>query len=103
MGEEWPGPAAAGVWIPAEEPVDEEVGYGPGEEPDVAIEGRTTADKFQPFFNERTFGSGEAGQAAAGGARGRGMGAGAGAGVAALGPSRSHWLCRLWPAASVRE
>lgn len=84
MGEEWPGPAAAGVWVPAEEPVDEEVGYGLGEEPDAAIEGRTAADTFQPFFNERTFGAGEAGQAAAGGARGRGMGAGAG--VAALGP-----------------
>ncbi|XP_065739028.1 prothrombin isoform X2 [Phocoena phocoena] len=43
-----------------EEPVDEEVGYGLGEELDAAIEGRTAADKFQPFFNERTFGAGEA-------------------------------------------
>ncbi|XP_060160395.1 prothrombin [Globicephala melas] len=43
-----------------EEPVDEEVGYGLGEEPDAAIEGRTAADTFQPFFNERTFGAGEA-------------------------------------------
>lgn len=78
MGEEWPGPAAAGVWVPAEEPVDEEVGYGLGEEPDTAIEGRTAADKFQPFFNERTFGAGEAGQAAAGGARGPRHGGGGG-------------------------
>ncbi|XP_066893219.1 prothrombin isoform X1 [Kogia breviceps] len=43
-----------------EEPVGEEARYGPEEEPDAPIEGRTTEDKFQPFFNERTFGAGEA-------------------------------------------
>nr|ABV53442.1 prothrombin [Sus scrofa] len=43
-----------------EEPVDEEVGDALGENADAAIEGRTTADDFQPFFNEKTFGAGEA-------------------------------------------
>ena len=64
MGKEWLGAAAPGVWVPAEEPVDEEVGDALGENADAAIEGRTTADDFQPFFNEKTFGAGEAGKAA---------------------------------------
>uniref|UniRef100_A0A8C0R3Y4 Prothrombin n=1 Tax=Canis lupus dingo TaxID=286419 RepID=A0A8C0R3Y4_CANLU len=42
-----------------EEPV-EEVGDGLAEDQDTAIEGRTTAEEFQPFFNEKTFGAGEA-------------------------------------------
>lgn len=59
--------------LPAEEPV-EEVGDGLVEDPDAPIEGRTGDEKFQPFFNEKTFGAGEAGQAAgaAGAARGAG-------------------------------
>uniref|UniRef100_A0A8C0L406 Prothrombin n=1 Tax=Canis lupus dingo TaxID=286419 RepID=A0A8C0L406_CANLU len=38
-----------------------EAGRGPrlGDQ-DTAIEGRTTAEEFQPFFNEKTFGAGEA-------------------------------------------
>ncbi|KAB1272837.1 Prothrombin [Camelus dromedarius] len=43
-----------------EEPVEEEVGEGLDEGPDAAIEGRTTAEEFQAFFNEKTFGAGEA-------------------------------------------
>uniref|UniRef100_A0A452SNR5 Prothrombin n=1 Tax=Ursus americanus TaxID=9643 RepID=A0A452SNR5_URSAM len=42
-----------------EEPV-EEVGDGLAEDPDAAIEGRTGDEEFQPFFNEKTFGAGEA-------------------------------------------
>lgn len=62
-GEAWPGPAAAGVWVPAGEPVDADLGDGLGEDTDAAIEGRTSEDHFQPFFNEKTFGAGEAGKA----------------------------------------
>lgn len=42
---------------------------GQAEDPDAPIEGRTTAEEFQTFFNEKTFGAGEAGEvvAAAGG------------------------------------
>lgn len=60
----WPGPAAARVWVPAEEPVDGDLGDRLGEDPDpdAAIEGRTSEDHFQPFFNEKTFGAGEAGK-----------------------------------------
>ncbi|XP_020737482.2 prothrombin [Odocoileus virginianus] len=42
------------------EPVDADLGDGLGEDPDAAIEGRTSEGHFQPFFNEKTFGSGEA-------------------------------------------
>ncbi|KAM5226055.1 prothrombin isoform 3-T3 [Hipposideros larvatus] len=42
-----------------EEPLDE-TGDGLAEDPDAAIEGRATTEEFQPFFNEKTFGSGEA-------------------------------------------
>ncbi|KAI4564583.1 hypothetical protein MJG53_010686 [Ovis ammon polii x Ovis aries] len=42
------------------EPVDGDLGDGLGEDPDAAIEGRTSEDHFQPFFNEKTFGAGEA-------------------------------------------
>lgn len=64
MGEEPPSPVAAGAWVPAEEPVDEVTSDGQGEDQDVAIEGRTTVEEFQPFFNEKTFGAGEAGEVA---------------------------------------
>nr|1A0H_A Chain A, Meizothrombin [Bos taurus]1A0H_D Chain D, Meizothrombin [Bos taurus] len=45
-----------------EEPVDGDLGDRLGEDPDpdAAIEGRTSEDHFQPFFNEKTFGAGEA-------------------------------------------
>ncbi|XP_004436980.1 PREDICTED: prothrombin [Ceratotherium simum simum] len=43
-----------------EELVDEEAGDQLGEDPDRPIEGRTTDQDFQPFFDEKTFGSGEA-------------------------------------------
>ncbi|XP_036747755.1 prothrombin isoform X1 [Manis pentadactyla] len=43
-----------------EDLVDEEAGDRPGEDLDSAIEGRTSIQEFQTFFNERTFGSGEA-------------------------------------------
>ncbi|KAF4009430.1 hypothetical protein G4228_000592 [Cervus hanglu yarkandensis] len=45
------------------EPVDADLGDGLGEDTDAAIEGRTSEDHFQPFFNEKTFGAGEAGKA----------------------------------------
>lgn len=35
---------------------------GEDPDPDAAIEGRTSEDHFQPFFNEKTFGAGEAGK-----------------------------------------
>lgn len=72
MGEERPSSVPAGAWVPAEESVEEETGDGPGEDPDAAIQGRTTTEEFQPFFNEKTFGAGEAGEAAGHGARGPG-------------------------------
>lgn len=50
-----------------------------GEDPDAPIEGRTATEDFQPFFDEKTFGAGEAGEVA--GAR-RGCGAGRGGGCA---------------------
>lgn len=80
--------------LPSEEPV-EEVGDGLAEDPDAAIEGRTGDEEFQPFFNEKTFGAGEAGEAAV--ASG---GVGRGARVTAL-LLTSGLLCRLWAAASV--
>ncbi|XP_016002197.1 prothrombin [Rousettus aegyptiacus] len=43
-----------------EEPIDAETGDELGEDPDAAIEGRTTTEDFQPFFDEKTFGAGEA-------------------------------------------
>ncbi|XP_037696384.1 prothrombin [Choloepus didactylus] len=43
-----------------EEPVDGEAVDRPEENPDGAIEGRTFTDEYQPFFNEKTFGAGEA-------------------------------------------
>ncbi|XP_037021961.2 prothrombin [Artibeus jamaicensis] len=43
-----------------EEPVEEVTGDGPDEDSNVAVQGRTTAEEFQPFFNEKTFGTGEA-------------------------------------------
>lgn len=43
--------------------MDADLGDGLGEDPDAAIKGRTSKDHFQPFFNEKTFGSGEAGKA----------------------------------------
>ncbi|XP_027631213.1 prothrombin [Tupaia chinensis] len=39
---------------------EEEAGDGLEEDPDQAIEGRTSTQEFQPFFNEKTFGAGEA-------------------------------------------
>ncbi|XP_030189079.1 prothrombin [Lynx canadensis] len=42
-----------------EEPL-EDVSDGLAEDPDAPIEGRTTAEEFQTFFNEKTFGAGEA-------------------------------------------
>lgn len=41
---------------------------GQGEDPDRAMEGRTTTEEFQTFFDETTFGAGEAGEAAGAGA-----------------------------------
>lgn len=49
------------------------MGDGLAEDPDAAIEGRTGDEEFQPFFNENTFGAGEAGEAAVA-ARGAGRG-----------------------------
>ncbi|KAM9659973.1 prothrombin isoform 1-T1 [Trichechus inunguis] len=43
-----------------DDPVEEEVGDGLGEDSDAAIQGRTSTGKFQSFFNEKTFGAGEA-------------------------------------------
>ncbi|XP_003412151.1 prothrombin [Loxodonta africana] len=43
-----------------EEPLEEEAGDGLDEDPDASIQGRTTAEEFQSFFNPRTFGAGEA-------------------------------------------
>lgn len=43
-----------------EEAVEEEPGDALGETGDGTIEGRTTAEEFQTFFDEKTFGSGEA-------------------------------------------
>ena len=62
MGEAWPSPVPAGAWVPTEEAVEEETGDGLDEDPDRAIEGRTATSEYQPFFNPRTFGSGEAGE-----------------------------------------
>lgn len=56
-----------------------------GEDPDAPIEGRTATEDFQPFFDEKTFGAGEAGEVA--GARLRG---GAGRGLR----SAAHRLAR---------
>lgn len=68
MGEEWPGPVLAGTWVSAEEPVVEVTVDGQNQNPDSEIEGRTV-EEFQPFFNEKTFGAGEAGEAAGSGGR----------------------------------
>ncbi|XP_045681133.1 prothrombin isoform X2 [Phyllostomus hastatus] len=43
-----------------EEPVEDVTGNGPDEDSNVAVQGRTTVEEFQPFFNEKTFGAGEA-------------------------------------------
>ncbi|XP_007944745.1 prothrombin [Orycteropus afer afer] len=43
-----------------DEPVEEEAGDGLSEDPSATIQGRTTTEDYQPFFNEKTFGSGEA-------------------------------------------
>ncbi|XP_036181906.1 prothrombin [Myotis myotis] len=43
-----------------EEPVDEVTVDGQSQDLEAAIDGRTTEEKFQPFFNEKTFGAGEA-------------------------------------------
>ncbi|XP_047375562.1 prothrombin isoform X2 [Sciurus carolinensis] len=43
-----------------EEAVEEETGDAQGEDGDAAIGGRTTTEEFQNFFDEKTFGSGEA-------------------------------------------
>ncbi|KAM7086817.1 prothrombin [Molossus nigricans] len=43
-----------------EELVDEVTSDGQGEDQDVAIEGRSTTEELQLFFNEKTFGAGEA-------------------------------------------
>lgn len=59
-GKEWPSPVPAFAAVPAEEPIDAETGDELGEDPDAAIEGRTTTEDFQPFFDEKTFGAGEA-------------------------------------------
>lgn len=67
MGEEWPSPAPASAWVPAEDPLDEEAEDQFGEDPDAPIEGRTTDQDFPLFFDVKTFGSGEAGEAALGG------------------------------------
>lgn len=60
-----------------------------------SIGGRTTDGEFHTFFDENTFGLGEAGEATACpwdvGLQGR------------MDPSPSALLCRLWPSASVRE
>lgn len=75
MGEKWlgpaPAPAPANAWVPTEDLVDEEAGDRPGEDLDSAIEGRTSIQEFQTFFNERTFGSGEAGEVECGQGAGR--------------------------------
>lgn len=95
MGEEWLGPVPASARVSAEEPVDEVTDGGQSQDPDAAIEGRTTMEEFQPFFNEKTFGAGEAGEAAGSGGRWvRGRGAGS-----ALGPSPPGSLpdCGLRP------
>lgn len=60
MGEEWLGPVPASARVSAEEPVDEVTDGGQSQDPDAAVEGRTTVEEFQPFFNEKTFGAGEA-------------------------------------------
>ena len=77
--------------------MDGDLGDRLGEDldPDAAIEGRTSEDHFQPFFNEKTFGAGEAGKV-----RGSRR---AGGGAAALRLSRSRLSLRLWPATPVRE
>lgn len=74
--------------------MDEVTSDGQGEDQDVVIEGRTTTEEFQPFFNEKTFGAGEAGEVAGRWVCGRGA-------VAALSPLLPGLLCRLWAAASV--
>ncbi|CAK6449457.1 unnamed protein product [Pipistrellus nathusii] len=43
-----------------EEPVDEVTDDGQTPDLGSAVEGRTTEEEFQPFFNEKTFGAGEA-------------------------------------------
>ncbi|KAF6103254.1 coagulation factor II, thrombin [Phyllostomus discolor] len=43
-----------------EETVEDVTGDGPDEDSNVAVQGRTTVEEFQPFFNEKTFGAGEA-------------------------------------------
>ena len=74
MGKEQPGPVLAGAWVPAEEPVEEVTGDGPDEDSNVAIQGRTTDEEFQTFFNEKTFGTGEAGEVPSRWVQGHGVG-----------------------------
>jgi hypothetical protein len=62
---------------------------------DESIAGRTTDAEFHTFFNEKTFGLGEAGETLASQWDTRLE--------ARMGPSPSVLLCRLWPAAFVRE
>lgn len=60
-----------------------------------SIGGRTTDAEFHTFFDEKTFGLGEAGEA---GACPRDTGL-----DSMVDPSPLALLCRLWPSASVRE
>lgn len=76
--------------VSTEEAVGEE-----SQDVDESIGGRTTDGEFHTFFDEKTFGLGEAGEAPAclwdTGLKAR------------MRPSPSALLCRLWPAAFVRE
>lgn len=64
-------------------------------EAEESIAGRTTDTEFHTFFDEKTFGLGEAGETPASQWDPRLE--------ARTGPSPSVLLCRLWPAAFVRE
>lgn len=76
--------------------MEEEAGDTLSEDGDGTIGGRTTNEEFQTFFDEKTFGSGEAGEASMGVCVALGL-------VPAMGPSPPGLLCRLWAAATVRE
>lgn len=85
-------------WVSTEENVEEEE-IGPEGGPEEVIAGRTTEQEFQTFFDQKTFGQGEAGEAWAClgckvGLVGRGL-------VARTGPLQPALLRRLWAAAAV--
>lgn len=98
MGKEQPGPVLAGAWVPAEEPVEEVTGDGPDEDSNVAIQGRTTDEEFQTFFNEKTFGTGEAGEVPSRWVQGHGVGPA----LRLATHCPPALLYRLWAAAAVR-